>query len=202
MNKITNITIDQTNNLISFDLSLTAKLDDNAFILFVDDCHNIQNIYSDNSSNHCYYFDSSNSDITVTDNDDFNYFIEIENTEIANMTNHMKYFKVLAGENNYVSEGVFYQDAIIYDAELTRLKKVCNMCLDNQCMQLIMLVVFKRQLLESALQTNDCHQCMSLYIDLCKLLDVCINESYDINSCNDCDTHSNCAACCNDCCLI
>lgn len=197
MKKLTNINIDQINSELQFTIQLTAAIDLNSFIVFVDECDNINNMYSDQSENHSYYFNQYNSTVTVTDLGEFKYDILIQHDNVSDMNNHMKYIKVISGSDNYIVEGVYYNSTLIFNAELTRIKKVCNMCLDDKSMRLIMHVVFKRQLLESALETEDYNQCMVLYNDLCKLLDV---DTEDVCCC-DCSVNV-CSTCSGGCCCL
>ena len=181
MNKLININIDRENNKLSFQIQLTAEIDDDLFMVFVDECDNINNIYSDLSENHSYYFNAGNSTIIIEELGGYAYTITIEHKSIADMDNHMKYIKVFSGENNPVIEGIYYDEMVVFNAELTHIKKVCDTCLDDKTMQLLMHVVFKRQLLESALTSNDCKQCIVLYQDLCRLLNIDVN---DVCNCN------------------
>ena len=116
------------------------------------------------------------------------------------MSHHMKYFKIIAGANNYIIEGVYYNSSVIYNAEITHIKRICNMCLDDNTMKLLVHVVFKRQLLESALETDDYNNCMVLYNDLCRLLQISIYDEY----CCDCvdSVNNECAMCSGGCCNL
>ena len=194
MKKLTNTYIDQTASELSFTIQLTASIDLNQFIIFVDECDNINNMYSDQSENHSYYFNKHNSNITITDLGDFKYDILIQHDVISDMNDHMKYIKVISGSDNHIVEGVYYNQVLLFNAELTKIKKTCNMCLDDKSMRLVMHVVFKRQLLESALETEDYNQCMLLYNDLCKLLDISKEDAY-------CECTA-CPTCCGGCCSL
>lgn len=91
------------------------------------------------------------------------YDITIKHDVIEDMDDHIKYIKILSGANNFIVEGIYYNPEIIFYAELTHIKRVCNMCLDDKTMKLMILVVFKRQLLDSALETDDYNRCIILY---------------------------------------
>lgn len=197
MKKLTNISIDQVNKKLSFSIQLIAEIDENEFMVFVDECDNMNNMYSDQSENHCYYFNKHNSIIKIKDLGEFKYDITIEHEIIAEMNDHLKYIKVMSGVNNYIIEGVYYNSSLIFNAELTHIKKVCNMCLDNNTMQLIMHIVFKRQLLESALESEDYSKCIILYTDLCNLLEMSIDDN-----CCECVNDDSCDACAGGCCSI
>lgn len=192
MKNIYDINIDPTTGTLSFVLNLTSKLDENEFIVFVDECYNFANMYSDQSEKHTYYFNKSNSVININLLQDYTYFIEITHKSINDMSDHMKYIKALSGADNYVSEGVYYKSEILYEAEINHIKRTCNMCLNDKNMKDLVYVVFKRQLLDSALETDDCAMCMQLYLELSKLLRM------DIYDCC-CESNSNCK---NGCCTL
>lgn len=192
MKNLTNINIDTVNKQLSFTIQLVAEIDENSFMVFVDECSNMNDMYSDQSENHNYYFNIHNSDIILKSLGYFKYEVIIENDVIADMNHHMKYIKVITGGENYIVENIYYNSTLIFNAELTRIKKVCNSCLDDKAMRLLTYVVFKRQLLESALETDDYNQCMILYMDLCRILEIdedascCECVCYDDNTCPNC----------------
>ena len=196
MNTLTNINIDWVNSNISFDIQLLEQIDTVNFTLCVDESTNIKNMYSEVLNDHNYCFDSSNCEITIAHVIDDIYKVTVENEMISGMSDHLKYISF--NTNEISAEGIFYSSEAVYDAELTYIKQVCNNCLDDKCMQLLMFVVFKRQLLDSAISVNDCKQCLMLYNDLCRLLNV--------DTCN-CDyrnynEHSSCAVCSGGCCSL
>lgn len=192
--------IDQNNKNISFCIQLDAEIDTNALIIFIDECDNANNMYSDQSENHSYYFNQYNSDIQINDLGGFKYEITIAHDNIENMSHHMKYIKIITGADNYIVEGIYYNSSVIYTAEITHIKRICNMCLDDNTMKLLVHVVFKRQLLESALETDDFNKCMVLYNDLCRLLQISIYDEY----CCDCvdSVNNECAMCSGGCCSL
>ena len=194
MDKLTNIDINQVTSNMSFELHLLDQIDTTNFKLFVDECVNVKNIYSETDSDHTYCFDANNCEIAISHVIDDVYKVTIENEMISDMSNHLKY--VSFKTNDIDVEGIYYSSECVYNAELTHIKQVCNNCLDDKCMQLLMFVVFKRQLLESALAVNDCKQCLTLYNDLCRLLNV--------STCECCCKSSNddCAACSGGCCSL
>ena len=134
MKKLTNIHIDQINKKLSFSIQLIAEIDENEFMIFVDECDNMHNMYSDQSEYHCYYFNRHNSIIKIKDLGEFKYDVTIEHEIIADMNDHLKYIKVISGIDNYIVEGAYYNSTLLFNAELTHIKKVCNMCLDNSTM--------------------------------------------------------------------
>ena len=191
MKKLTNIDIDQTNKTLSFTAQFDTDINDTQLMVFVDECDNMNNMYSDQSENHSYYFNKYNSNIEIVAIGNHKYDITIKHDVIEDMNNHIKYIKILSGSDNFIIEGVYYDAAIIFYAELTHIKRVCNMCLDDRTMKLMMHVIFKRQLLDAALETDDYNKCMVLYQDLCRLLEIsenddCCCKQVDINECQSC----------------
>lgn len=199
MKKLTNVYIDQNNGKLHFTIQLVATIDENAFMVFVDERDNINSMYSDQSENHSYYYNQYNSDIEIEDLGEFKYNVIISHDTIVNMNDHIKYVKVLSGADNYIVEGVYYNSTIIFAAELTHIKRVCNMCLDDNTMKLVVNIVFKRQLLESSLEAEDYNQCIILYNDLCRLLKISDGDSC---CCKPVICDNECSSCSGGCCSL
>lgn len=79
--------------------------------------------------------------------------------------------------------GIYYNPSIVYMAEIRKLHTHCSTCLDDQTMQNIMLVVFKRQLLEYALASDYYRDALQLYVDICRLLEISIKPKCAANTC-------------------
>ena len=171
MKKLSNITIDTLKKELSFLIQLDTPLNENEFMIFLDECHNIDNFQSTQSHKHCYYFNKHNSDITFTSIENNVYIITIIHNSIGKMTNHMKYIKVKVSTDEFV-DGIYYSSVLIFNAELNKIKSTCTHCLDDECMQLVMHIVFKKQLIEQAIESKDYIQCILLYKDLCRLLKI------------------------------
>lgn len=191
MKKLTNIDIDQVNKTLSFTAQFETDIDDTQFMVFVDERDNMNNMYSDQSENHSYYFNTYNSEVEMVSIGNHKYDITIKHDVIEDMDDHIKYIKILSGANNFIVEGIYYNPEIIFYAELTHIKKVCNMCLDDKTMKLMVLVVFKRQLFDSALETDDYNRCIVLYQDLCRLLEIgeddgCCCKEVNNDECSSC----------------
>ena len=75
-------------------------------------------------------------------------------------------------DNDFNIEGFYYTPELIYNNILSNIKRVCQPCLDNKTTQLIVIVTFKRQLLDSSIELNLSKEAMQLYIDLCRLLEI------------------------------
>lgn len=171
MEKITNIELDQNNKTLSFTLKLTNRLDENRISILMDEYYNVNNLYSDNTIDHSYNFNIDNSDIHVYDLGNFKYDVIIEREMIGKLDDNIKYIKVVNDEDDF-AEGIYYNPEVIFNAELQYIKNTCNTCVDDKQMQLLVHVIFKKQLLESALETGDYVKGINLYINLCRLLEV------------------------------
>lgn len=191
MEKLTNVVIDFDKDILSFTVVSTCINDLSSFTVYVDECENIDNIYEDGVDKHDYTFSFENSAITVNNDKIF-----IENTLIGGLDKHLKYIRLVAEEGSV--EGIYYTPEIIYNTELTHIKKVCATCLDNKCMQLIMYVTFKRQLLDSAIATGLNKEAMQLYIDICRMLEI----SAGCKKCKICTNNDSCLTCANGYCTL
>lgn len=186
MEKLTNVIIDTDLEMLSFTVVSDKISDLGVFTVYVDECSNIDNIYLDGEDKHDYTFTAENSDIDISKDT-----VTIKSELIGEFDKHLKYIRLVAEEGNV--EGVYYTPEIIYNTELTHIKKVCATCLDNKCMQLIMYITFKRQLLDSAIQANSNKEAMELYIDICRILEI----STGLKKCEACKNNNACVTCAN-----
>lgn len=85
-------------------------------------------------------------------------------------------------------EGIMYDPNELYHAEIRMLNTFCDTCLDDKQMQLIMLLTFKRQLLEQAIQCVHYKDALQYYLDLCRILNIYVaKKDYGYNRrCNSC----------------
>ena len=85
-------------------------------------------------------------------------------------------------------EGIMYDPNELYHAEIRMLNTFCDTCLDDKQMQLIMLLTFKRQLLEQAIQCMHYKDALQYYLDLCRILNIYVaKKDYGYNRrCNSC----------------
>ena len=192
MEKLTNVIIDFNNSALSFIVESDIVTDLASFVVYMDECENVNNIYSDNNDDHNYVFDFENSSITVNGNE-----VIIENEVISELSKHLKYVR-LHTTDEFNVEGLYYTPEIIYNNIILNIKKVCQPCLDNKTTQLITYVTFKRQLLDSAMELGLNKEAMQLYIDLCRMLE--IDTCY--KTCKQCSNCSSCAKCVNGCCTL
>ena len=90
---------------------------------------------------------------------------------------------------NYTKvEGIMYDPNELYHAEIRMLNTFCDTCLDDKQMQLIMLLTFKRQLLEQSIQCMHYKDALQYYLDLCRILNIYVaKKDYGCNRrCNSC----------------
>lgn len=180
MDNLINIKIDD--NTITFTLNSEEELTDYDKVLYVDEVWNLKNIMND-CPKHNYKFEIDTepnlyNEYTITDDN------------VLKLDWNMKYFTLVCTKEDKEIRffGVYYEPRIVYQAELRKLHSYCQTCLDDRTMQDIMLVVFKRQLLEYAISSEYYKDAMQLYVDICRLLDISIEESYQnsINCCTNC----------------
>ena len=184
MNKITDIIINKENSTMQLVVMFDSPTTLSEVQVYVDEYDNIDNIYEEGSDKHTYYFATGKDPIDIIKLTDTNYIINIEDLFFSGMNNNLKYVRINSGSN--VADGIYYTPEDIYNAELTHIKKVCSTCLDDKCMQLIVYVTFKRQLLESAIQLNKHKEAMNLYMDIHRLLDIQSAKCTNTKECASC----------------
>lgn len=91
--------------------------------------------------------------------------------------------------HDVLASGIFYDPKALYHAEIRALNKFCDTCMDDKQMQLIVLLTFKRQLLEQAIQCGHWKDALQLYMDLARILNIYIakkDHGYSSTGCNSC----------------
>lgn len=120
-------------------------------------------------------------------------------TFLQYLDGNMKYVSILKGmyteydgtyKNPIKVEGVFYDPNELYHAEIRMLNTFCDTCLDDKQMQLIMLLTFKRQLLEQSIQCGHYKESLQYYLDLCRILNIYV-ATKDKNKCGSCLKYEN-----------
>lgn len=184
MDKLINVQIN--GNRLSFKVDTDIDLSGYDVEVYVDEACNLKNILDD-IPEHNYIF---TEEITIEDNE-----VVVTNEEILELDWNIKYITLKCyNENEEIRfYEVYYNPEIIYTAEIRKLHTKCSTCLDDETMQNLMLIVFKRQLLEYAIQSGHFKDAMLLYIDVCRLLEISLQG----NS-NNCNSSRNC---CNNCIL-
>lgn len=198
MNKIVDANI--KDNILKFNIIADVSITNSSqVIVYMNECSNIKNLYSDDPKLQDYVFDSTNSAISVTPivregepelvTTVYAYEVSITSDIISSFDSNMKYIKLYCTTENYVNDyidGIIYDPNTLYEAEIKMLRSYCNTCLDDKQMQKVMILVFKRQLLEQAIATSHNKEAMQYYLDLVRLMDVYVNKKCDNNGCQEC----------------
>ena len=198
MNKIVDANI--KDNILKFNIIADVSITNSSqVIVYMNECSNIKNLYSDDPKLQDYVFDSTNSAISVTPivregepeliTTVYAYEVSITSDIISSFDSNMKYIKLYCTTENYVNDyidGVIYDPNTLYEAEIKMLRSYCNTCLDDKQMQKVMILVFKRQLLEQAIDTSHNKEAMQYYLDLVRLMGVNVNKKCDNNGCQEC----------------
>lgn len=198
MNKIVDANI--KDNILKFNIIADVSITNSSqVIVYMNECSNIKNLYSDDPKLQDYVFDSTNSAISVTPivregepelvTTVYAYEVSITSDIISSFDSNMKYIKLYCTTENYVNDyidGIIYDPNTLYEAEIKMLRSYCNTCLDDKQMQKVMILVFKRQLLEQAITTSHNKEAMQYYLDLVRLMGVNVNKKCDNNGCQEC----------------
>lgn len=198
MNKIVDANI--KDNILKFNIIADVSITNSSqVIVYINECSNIKNLYSDDPKLQDYVFDSTNSAISVTPivregepeliTTVYAYEVSITSDIISSFDSNMKYIKLYCTTENYVNDyidGIIYDPNTLYEAEIKMLRSYCNTCLDDKQMQKVMILVFKRQLLEQAIATSHNKEAMQYYLDLVRLMGVYVNKKCDNNGCQEC----------------
>lgn len=198
MSKITNVTID--GDSLKFDLSTDEQFEGSKAEMYVivDECSNISKLAVEDPTEHDYFFTSSNSTIVITPQEGSTnlHSVIITSDDIAKLDGNMKYIRLgffTGGPVNEYIDGIFFDPMVLYNAEIKMLHSYCSTCLDDKQMHKIMILVFKRQLMEQAIETNHNKDAMQYYLDLTRLMEVDITTK-----CKD----EKCKTCCNGVCSL
>lgn len=188
MNRITNVK--KKDDVLVFSIySNISIVNTNDIILYVDECDDIDSIYCSSAENHDYVFSYANSMFTLTEivregeakevTAEYAYEVSVTSDLVAELDNNMKYLKMVVTTERFANDyadGIYYDPKVLYEAELRKLRSFCSTCLDDKQMQLLMLIVFKRQLLEQAIASSHNKEALQFNLDLCRLLDVNITS--------------------------
>lgn len=189
MNNITNVKI-EGDKMSFYILSNISIVNTNDLVIYVDECSNISKIYCSDQDNHNYVLDYLNSEFSlkeiVREGEEpdvtlqYSYEITVTSDIIKEFDRNMKYIKAFVTTEEYANDyadGIFYDPIVLYNAEIKALRNFCSTCLDDKQMQLLVLVVLKRQLLEQAIETGHNKDALQYYLDLTRMLNVSINNN-------------------------
>lgn len=163
MDKLTNIQID--GDKLTFKIETEVDLSSYSKEVYIDEVWNLKNILEDSPIHNI----SFSENITVDSENN----VTVTNDDILELDWNMKYvtLRCFTEQEEIHFHGIYYNPSIVYMAEIRKLHTHCSTCLDDQTMQNIMLVVFKRQLLEYALASYYYRDALQLYVDICRLLE-------------------------------
>ena len=120
-------------------------------------------------------------------------YINIYEVEYQGLAQSVDYGEVdplqIRTVHDILASGIFYDPKALYHAEIRALNKFCDTCMDDKQMQLIVLLTFKRQLLEQAIQCGHWKDALQLYMDLARILNIYIakkDHGYSSTGCNSC----------------
>lgn len=182
MDKLVNVNI--IDNQLTFTVETDSRLSDSILEVYIDEVCDIKNAINGEPVGRTVLTENividSGNNVTVVDD------------SISELDFNMKYVTLKSysyqTESATLFHGIYYNPEVIYDAEVRKLNKHCSTCLDDETMQNIMFIVFKRQMLDYALKTDHFEDAMHLYLDLCRLLDIstpCCSNTCN-NSCCGC----------------
>ena len=175
MDKLTNIQID--GDKLTFKIETEVDLSSYSKEVYIDEVWNLKNILEDSPIHNI----SFSENITVDSENN----VTVTNDDILELDWNMKYvtLRCFTEQEEIHFHGIYYNPSIVYMAEIRKLHTHCSTCLDDQTMQNIMLVVFKRQLLEYALASDYYRDALQLYVDICRLLEISIKPKCAASTC-------------------
>lgn len=179
MDKLTNIQID--GDKLTFKVGSDINISDYSKEVYIDEVWNLKNILEDSPIHNI----SFSENITIDSDNN----VTVTNDDILELDWNMKYvtLRCFTEQEEIHFHGIYYNPSIVYMAEIRKLHTHCSTCLDDETMQNIMLVVFKRQLLEYALASGYYRDALQLYVDICRLLEISIRPKCDsMTCCNNC----------------
>lgn len=165
-------------------------------ILTIDECTNYKNIDNEDLQSHnIVLINGDNATFTYSKlteentKDQYAYLITVVSDDLNNLDSNIKYInlKLSNGENTeiFYYKNVLYNSDMIHHAEIRALHFFCYNCFDDKQMQLIMLVTFKKQLMNEAIQLKHYGDALKYYLDLCKLLRIGVKKVND-SGCDNC----------------
>lgn len=116
------------------------------------------------------------------------YYVEYQGQDASVDYGEVEPFQIRT-VHEVLASGIFYDPKALYHAEIRALNKFCDTCMDDKQMQLIVLLTFKRQLLEQAIQCGHWKDALQLYMDLARILNIYIakkDHGYSSTGCNSC----------------
>lgn len=183
MDKLINVQIKGNKLIFTVDTDIDLSQYENMEV-YIDEACNLKNILNDVPEHNNVITEA----ITIEDKE-----VTVVNEEILLLDWNIKYitFRCYTEDEEVRFNGIYYNPEIIYTAEIRKLQCKCSTCLDDETMQNLMLIVFKRQLLEYAIQAGHFKDAIVLYIDICRLLEISLKGTS-----NNCGSNGNCCKSC------
>ena len=162
MDKLTNIQID--GDKLTFKIETEVDLSSYSKEVYIDEVWNLKNILEDSPIHNI----SFSENITVDSDNN----VTVTNDDILELDWNMKYvtLRCFTEQEEIHFHGIYYNPSIVYMAEIRKLHTHCSTCLDDQTMQNIMLVVFKRQLLQHPITIAMLYNYMQISVDYLRYL--------------------------------
>lgn len=182
MDKLINVQIKGNKLIFTVDIDMDLSQYENMEV-YIDEACNLKNILNDVPEHNNVITEA----ITIEDKE-----VTVVNEEILLLDWNIKYitFRCYTEDEEVRFNGIYYNPEIIYTAEIRKLQCKCSTCLDDETMQNLMLIVFKRQLLEYAIQAGHFKDAIVLYIDICRLLEISLKGTS-----NNCSNGNCCKSC-------
>lgn len=153
--------------------------------VYLDDVHNMDNIYSTDSDKHTYSQSSTGSVSSI----------EIQNASTLPGIDSNKFVvSIHDATNSYTT--FYYNEEELYYREIDLLTSYCNTCLDKQQKEDILLFSVKKELLDFAMSINNVEEAVGFYRDLDRLLQLSSKSNLIDNK------NLVCRNCCNGVCKI
>lgn len=193
--KITGITIVKDNIVVELDTKIPDSVDSDLY-LYIDTLNNYSNRSSVNPDKHSYKLlvlgTDYRSDVKI---DEQRLSIVIDSTKLEDFC--MSAF--IATIDN--SSQFYFNQADIYYKEVELLCKNCSTCLDDQQMDRMVLFILKQDLLSYAINNNLIDDAVQYYIDLARMLNICLDtnttyyNNHDCFACNKTCRNGVCSLC-------
>lgn len=183
MNKLTNVTLDPVRGVLEFTLHTQDEFATGYLtVIYIDEANNYRNIYSEDEELHNYAIHAHDDDVIITFGSahetatEYEIPVTVTASVIKKMNLSMKHIWMIEKEEdnatNVEGTGIFYDPSFVYDCEMHKLNSYCSTCLSDQQMQRIMLITFKKQILDLAITSGDQINSLKFYDELMRLLDV------------------------------
>ena len=182
---IKNDSISIDSNIITFKIEASSSTKFNEFILTLDECTNLRNIYSGDIENHDIFLDESLATINTSNIQD-EYSITIESDVLENIDNNIKYIQFIIEDTVYI--GIYCDYEYISMQEIKMLKYYFCDILEDKQMILLLKIATNKQLLKQAIYTKHYQEALYIYLRICGMLKIFVkkyvhdyDDEYDVS---------------------